>query len=109
MKINKYHRDLPLIHAENKSMPEYDEYREHPSPEQLLIRQAIKYLTPKQQMVWELWNYDKLTQDEIAEKLDKDQSTIARTIKACEKRIAKWVKNNMGAYNLLKADYNDNV
>ena len=84
---------------------EYDPGAEHPTPEMLLIRQAVKFLTPKQRAVWEYHAYDKLTQDKIAKKLHKDQSTIARTIQAAERRIAKWCKSNMGAYELLKSDF----
>lgn len=80
----------------------------HPTPEQLLIREATKYLTPKQRKVWELHNYDRLTQEEIAFKLKlKSHSVVSRHIKAAEKRIVKWCKSNMGAYRLLKQDYDD--
>jgi len=75
----------------------------HPSPEQLLIRQATKYLTAKQRVVWELHNFDKLTQDEIASKLKISQQAVAKHIKACEVRIVKWVKNNF-----LKSEYGAN-
>lgn len=81
--------------------------QEHPTPEQLLIRQAIKYLTPKQKQVWELHNYDRLTQDEIAKKLNMKQPNVTISLKAIEKRIAKFVQHNLGAYELLKRDYND--
>jgi DNA-directed RNA polymerase specialized sigma24 family protein len=86
---------------------EYDPGREHPTPEQLLIREAAKWLTTKQKRVWELHNYDKFTQDEIAKKLGVTQQAIQESVKAIEKRIAKWVKGNLGAYELLKADYGD--
>ena len=81
-----------------------DESRKHPSPEQLLIREAAKYLTVKQKRVWELWNFDKLTQDEIATKLKVSQPMIAQHIAAIERRIARWCKANLGAYKLLKSD-----
>jgi RNA polymerase sigma factor (sigma-70 family) len=77
----------------------------YPTPEQMLVRQATKYLTPKQKKVWEFHNFDRLTQDEIALKLGINQSTVARTIKACENRIAKYCRDNYGAYELLKRDY----
>lgn len=83
---------------------EYDVNSEHPTPEQLLVREAVRFLTPKQRKVWEFYNYDKLTQDEIANKLNIAQPVVARHIKACEKRIAKWCQSNMGAYKLLKGD-----
>jgi len=84
---------------------EYDKSSEHPTVEQMFIRQAIKFLTPKQRAVWEYHNYDRLTQDEIAEKLNITQQVVGKHIKAIEKRIAKWCKSNMGAYELLKKDY----
>lgn len=84
---------------------EYDKSTEHPTPEMLLIREASKYLTKKQRQVWEYHNYDRLTHDEIAAKLGKERSTITRTIQAAEKRITRWCKSNMGAYELLKSDF----
>jgi RNA polymerase sigma factor (sigma-70 family) len=98
------YRELPLFHANN--IPEStDKGEEHPTPEQLLIREAAKYLTKKQKKVWEYANYERMTQDEIAEKLGIDQTTVRDHLQACEKRIAKWVKSNIGAYNLLKTDF----
>lgn len=82
----------------------YDDGKEHPTPEQIMVRQAVKYLTPKQKRVWELYNYDKLTQDEIAKKLGQKRTTIEGHIHRCEARIAKWCKMNMGAYNLIKTE-----
>ncbi len=93
---NKAWRNIPAN--------EYNTDSEHPTPEQLLIRQAVKFLTPKQKIVWELSNYDKLTQDDIAVKLSISQAAVSKHLSAIEKRIAKWVKSNMGAYNLLKSD-----
>ena len=86
---------------------EHDSSREHPTPEQLLVREAAKWLTPKQKKVWELHNYDRFTQDEIGKKLGMTHQGVAKHIKAIEARIAKWAKGNMGAYELLKADYGD--
>ena len=102
MKDEKF---VSLESLENYPAPEYDENREHPSVEEMFIRQAVKYLTPKQRAVWEYHNYDRLTQDEIAEKLHISQPVVAKHIKAIEKRIAKWCKSNEGAYKMLKAEY----
>lgn len=74
----------------------------HPSPEQLLVREAAKHLTPKQKQVWELYNFDRLTQDEIGARLGITHQGVAKHIKAIEKRIKKWVAGNMAAYNLIK-------
>jgi RNA polymerase sigma factor (sigma-70 family) len=83
----------------------YDESREHPTPEQLLVREATKYLTPKQKRVWALYNFDRLTQEEIGAKLGISQQMVTQHIQAIEKRIAKWVSSNMGAYKLLKGEF----
>lgn len=80
---------------------------EHPSVEQMFIRQAVKYLTPKQRAIWEYHNYDRLTQDEIAFKMRMKQQNVSRAIKAIERRIAKYCKDNKGAYLLLKTEYGD--
>lgn len=92
-------------HFNAGDIPDYPKHdNEHPTPEQLLVRQAVKYLTPKQRVIWEYYNYDRLTQDEIAVKLRITQPVVAKHIKATEKRIVKWVKSNMAAYNLIKAE-----
>ncbi len=79
----------------------------HPTPEQLMVREAAKWLTSKQKKVWELYNYDRFTQDEIAKKLGITQQGVAKHIKAIEKRIAKWIGSNLGAYNLLKTNFEE--
>ncbi len=84
---------------------DYDKASEHPTPEMLLIREAVKHLTPKQRKVWDYHSYDKLTQDEIGLKLKISQQMVTKHIKAAEKRITKWCKSNMGAYELLKTDF----
>lgn len=98
--------DLDIDKDKQRSLiaKEYDPDSEHPTPEQLLVRQAVKYLTAKQRAVWEYYNYDKLTQDEIAEKLGVTQQAVTKHIQACEKRIAKYCRDNMGAYQLLKGE-----
>ncbi len=101
----KFKEELPLFHGENVAERPVDESAKHPTPEVLLIREAIKYLTPKQRKVWEYHAYDKLTQDEIAHKLKIGQPRVAKHIQAAEKRITKWCKSNMGAYELLKSDF----
>lgn len=87
------------------ALPDRQVELQHPSPEQSLLREAVKRLTPKQRRVWELYNFDRLTQDEIAKRLKISQPVVAKHIKACEKKITKWIQNNMGAYKLLKSDF----
>lgn len=77
----------------------------HPTPEQLLIHAAVRFLTPKQRKLWELVNYSQLPQDEIAKALGISQQAVSAGQKAIEKRISKWVKSNMGTYALLRGDY----
>ena len=83
---------------------EYDISREQPTPEQLLVREAVKYLTPKQRAVWEYYNYDRFTHDEIASKLRITQQAVQQRIAGAEKKIVKWVQSNLGTYKLLKGD-----
>jgi len=92
---------------EQEQIPVFDmgEGSKHPTVEQMFLRQAIKYLTPKQRAIWEYYNYDRLTQDDIAEKLHISQQAVAKHIKAIEKRIAKYCKDNKGAYDVLCAEY----
>lgn len=82
----------------------YDRDSESPKPEQVMIRQAVRYLTPKQREVWNLYNYDKLTQDEIAQKLGKKRTTIETQVHQCEARIVKWCKMNMETYKMIKQE-----
>lgn len=98
----------PLNYVVN-NMPEkqYDSSKEHPKPEEMLLRQAIKFLTPKQRMVWEYWNYDRLTQDAIAKKMKISQPMVVQHIQACEKRITKYCKANMGTFELLKQEFGE--
>lgn len=84
--------------------PEYDPGSEHPTPEQLLVREAAKHLTEKQRVVWELHIYDKLSERKIAARLGKSRTTIATQIRQCEARIEKWCKANMSAYRLIKQE-----
>ena len=86
---------------------QYAEYRvygeRYPTAEEALFRLAIdKVLTAEQKKIWEYWNYDKLTQKEIATKLNSEQSLIAKKIKTIEKQLAQWCKEHMEVYNLLK-------
>ena len=83
--------------------PEYDERCKHPTVEQLFIREATKCLTAKQRAVWEYHNYDRLTQEEIAEKLNKARTTIETQIGQCERAIAKWCKEHKDVYEMLKS------
>lgn len=84
-----------------------EDINKHPSVEEMFIRQAIKFLTPKQRAIWEYYNYDRLTQDEIATKMRMGQANVAHSIKAIERRITKWCQSNAGAYQLLKAEYKE--
>lgn len=81
---------------------EYDKAQEHPTPEQLLLRESLKILEPKQLEIWEMWNYDRMTQDEIAKKLKVTQQAIQKQLKSIEKKLTKWVQSNLEAYKLLK-------
>jgi RNA polymerase sigma factor (sigma-70 family) len=87
------------------AMKEYDSACEHPTIEQMFMRQAVKYLTPKQKQVWELHNFDRLTQDEIGTKLGISHQAVCKHIRACEARITKYCRDNQGAYEVLKAEY----
>ena len=91
------------------ALPDNEPELRHPSPEQLMLREAVKRLTPAQKKVWDLHNFDRLTQEEIAKKLGKKRTTIQTQIGQCEKKIAKWVKNNLGAYKLLKSDLGEGL
>ena len=83
---------------------EYQVYGEkYPTAEEALFRLAIdKVLTLEQKKIWEYWNYDKLTQKKIADKLKSEQSLIAKKIKTIEKQLTQWCKEHMEVYNLLK-------
>lgn len=75
---------------------------EHPTPEQLMLRQAVKRLTSKQLQIWDMWNFERLTQDEIAKFLGITQQVVAKHIKAIETKIAKYCHQRMEVYKILK-------
>ena len=102
-----YDETNDALNPDNYAAPEYDSGSEHPSPEQMMIRNAVKYLTPKQRKVWQLHNYDRLTQDEIGAKLGISHQTVAEHIKACEARITKWCNSNPILYKMLKGQFNE--
>lgn len=81
---------------------------ENPTLEQLMLREAIKHLTPKQTKLWEMYNYDRFTQEEIASKLKIDRSRISRQISVIEEFIRNWCDSNMTAYELLKERLEEN-
>jgi RNA polymerase sigma factor (sigma-70 family) len=76
----------------------------HPSVEQTMIRMALESLTDKQRQIWDMHNYEKLTQDEIARKLGIKQQSVEQQLGSIEKKVTKWCKLNRGAYLLLKIE-----
>ena len=85
----------------------FEEYKtygnRYPTAEEALFRMAIdRVLTNEQKKVWEYWNYDKLTQKEIAKKLNSEQSLIAKKIRTIEKQISNWCVEHMEIYKLLR-------
>jgi DNA-directed RNA polymerase specialized sigma24 family protein len=87
---------------DNLRSPEYDERSEHPSVEQLLLREAIRALTAKQRMAWEYHIYEKLTLDDIGLKMSISHQAVSGHIKAAEKRIKTFCKACGPAYKLLR-------
>lgn len=83
----------------------YDEKREHPSLEQIMLNMAVDHLTKPQRHLWELWNYDRLTQEEIASILNIAQKNVHSRIKTIERKIVKWCQTNRAAYMLLKLEH----
>lgn len=76
----------------------------HPTPEQFFLREASKTLTAAQKQVWELFNYDKLTQSELATQLNISQQAVSKALQAIEDKIKKYVKNNRATYKLIKRE-----
>ena len=85
----------------------YDSACEHPTVEQLFIAMAVKHLTKKQKQVWELHQFDRLTQDEIATKLGKARTTVLTQIRQAEARIKRWCVAHVKVYEVLKARQRD--
>jgi predicted DNA-binding protein YlxM (UPF0122 family) len=75
-----------------------------PKAEEILFRMAIDHLTERQRKIWEMWNYDRLTQDEMALKLKIRRQSVAESISKIEDKIKKFVTINKGAYILLKME-----
>lgn len=92
-------------------LPEIEMYaNKYPNAEEALFRMGIdRLLTPEQKQIWEYWNYDRLTQEEIASKTHSEQSLIAKKIKTIEKQLTKWCREHLEIYHLLQEVENNNV
>lgn len=77
----------------------------HPSIQQTMLKIALDTLTPKQKKLWDMYAYDRLTQEEIAEKLGIKRQSVAESITKIEAKVAKYVKHNRAAYMLLKLEH----
>lgn len=75
----------------------------HPSPEMMLIREAIaKALNNDQREIWEMHAYDKLFDIEIAKKLKVTQQAISKRLKVIEHKIIQYCQDHRQAYAALK-------
>ncbi len=79
--------------------------KEHPTPEQMLVKMALENLTPKQRQIWDMYAYQQWTQEEIALFLNVKQSSISKILVRIEAKVKKFVKQNKGAYLLLKLEH----
>lgn len=61
--------------------------RRQPTREQSKLRRAVDKLTRRQRIVWDLYNYDRKTQDEIARLLHISQSAVSQRLQTIEKRL----------------------
>lgn len=95
----EYQEELENIEAST-----YDNSSEHPTPEQLLVREALKTLTPKQTKVWQWFAYDRLTHKEIALNLGISRQAVTQMIEKIEYKVQKFCRQNRGAYMLLKLE-----
>ena len=77
---------------------------EYPTLEEVMIRQAVKKLTEKQQLIWELYNYDRLTQDEMAEKLGVSRETVKSHVRSIERKIRRFCDEHKTVYAFLKEE-----
>lgn len=96
--------DIESFSENPDQLAEYppQEGQEHPTTEQLLLRMAVeKTLTEDQRAIWDMYNYDRLTMVEIAEKLKVSQQNISKRIKVIESRLTKWCKQNQEVYKTL--------
>lgn len=86
----------------------YDPGSEQPTVEELFIREAVKHLTSKQKQVWEYHNFDKLTQQEIGNKLGISQQAVMGHLRAINERIKKWCDYHQEVYDIIKDQLNVN-
>ncbi len=83
-------------------MPEISTHgAEHPTPEQLMIREAAKHLSPNRRKVWDMLNYDRMTHEEIAARLKISQQAVSSQVKTIEKQLTKWIQEHKEVYNML--------
>jgi RNA polymerase sigma factor (sigma-70 family) len=81
-----------------------EEIKKQPNVEEMMIRMALEELTPRQRVIWELYNFDRFTQEEIAKKFGVRLRTIESTLTKITLKVAKWCKLNRGAYMLMKLE-----
>jgi RNA polymerase sigma factor (sigma-70 family) len=65
---------------------------------------AVETLNPEQKEIWFCHNNERMTQDEIAERLNLKRTTIETMLKRIQTKLEKHIRRNMGAYLLLKVE-----
>ncbi len=80
--------------------------KSNPQPRalQILMSMAIEQLNAQQKEIWFCHNNERLTQDEIAERLNLKRTTVETMIQRIEKKLEKYIRNNMASYLLLKME-----
>lgn len=90
------------IRLENLKEIEYDSTCEHPTARQLFALEGMKCLTPKQRAIWEYDKFDKLTHQQIADKIGISRPVVSKHLKAATNRMSKWFIAHQQVYNLFK-------
>lgn len=90
--------------VDEEAQVEAERQRRHPTVEQLFMQEAIKSLSPVQQTIWDMVNYDRLTQAEIGQRLEISQQGVAKHLKNIEAKVKDYVKRNKGVYKALKME-----
>jgi DNA-directed RNA polymerase specialized sigma24 family protein len=76
----------------------------NPTIAETMFRMAVeKALTVKQREAWELFNYDRMTEEEIARKLRISRRSTRSRLDGAKYSIKMWCEANMHIYDLIKS------
>lgn len=75
---------------------DFEESVPQPSGEQILLDEALKLLTTKQRIIWDLYYKQEHTEEEIADQIGIAHQTVSKQLNAALKKIVTYCDANKG-------------